>query len=98
MKIFIAGGAGFIGSHITKQLLDDGMEVTVYDNLSSGHRDLVDARANFIQGELDNEDLLIESLKGHDAVIDMAAKIEVSESVKDPIGFAQNNIIGSREQ
>lgn len=95
MKVLITGGAGFIGSHITKQLLEAGHEVTVYDNLSSGHRDLVDPRAKFIEGELSNEELLVESLQGQDAVIDMAAKIEVSESVKDPIGFAENNIIGS---
>lgn len=95
MKIFIAGGAGFIGSHITKQLLDTGHSVVVYDNLSSGKKELVDPRAVFIQGELTDEELLEKSLQGIDIVIDMAAKIEVSESVKDPIGFAENNIIGS---
>lgn len=95
MKIFIAGGAGFIGSHITKQLLDAGHSVAVYDNLSSGKKELVDSRADFIQGELSDEELLEKSLQGMDAVIDMAAKIEVSESVKDPIGFSKNNIIGS---
>ncbi len=95
MKILITGGAGFIGSHITKQLLDSGQSVTVYDNLSSGKAELVDPRASFIQGELADEELLEKSLQNIDVVIHMAAKIEVSESVKDPIGFSENNIIGS---
>ena len=51
MKILVTGGAGFIGSHTTKQLLDGGHKAIVYDNLSRGFKDLVDPRAEFVLGD-----------------------------------------------
>lgn len=95
MKILVTGGAGFIGSHVTKLLLHQDHTVTVLDNLSKGHKDLLDSRAKFIQADVTNQKKLEEVLPGHDAVIHMASFIEVSESVRNPVGFAENNIVGT---
>lgn len=95
MKVMITGGAGFIGSHVGRQLLDAGHQVTIVDNLLRGHLEAVDPRARFVRVDLADVDALTEALAGHDAVIHMAALIEVSESVSDPLLFAQNNIVNS---
>ncbi len=95
MKILVTGGAGFIGSHVNKLLLDQGHQVTVFDNLSFGHKESVDPRATFVQADLNNSTKLEEILPGHNAVIHMASFIEVGESVKKPVEFAENNIIGT---
>lgn len=95
MKVLVTGGAGFIGSCVTKLLLDEGHVVSVVDDLSSGHEEAVDNRANFIKVNLLDQSELEEILKGHDGVIHMASFIEVGESVKKPVEFAQNNIVGT---
>lgn len=95
VKILVTGGAGFIGSHVNKLLLDLGHSVTVLDNLSKGHKDSLDPRVNFHQISLENQQDLEKILAGHDAVIHMASFIEVGESVKKPAEFAQNNIVGT---
>lgn len=95
MKVLVTGGAGFIGSQVNKLLLDLGHSVTVVDNLSKGHQELVDPRVKFHQVGLDEQKKLEEILPGHDAVIHMASFIEVGESVKQPVEFAENNIVGT---
>ncbi|MBU0999809.1 NAD-dependent epimerase/dehydratase family protein [Patescibacteria group bacterium] len=95
MKILVTGGAGFIGSHINKLLLDQDHLVTVIDDLSKGDQCLVDPRADFHQIALENQTELEKILPGHDAIIHMASFIEVGESVKKPVEFAQNNIVGT---
>ncbi len=95
MKILVTGGAGFIGSHVNKLLLDQNHQVTVVDNLSHGSKDNLDSRVNFIQEDLNDQPKLEEILPGHDAVIHMASLIEVGESVKNPVGFVENNILGT---
>lgn len=95
MRILITGGAGFIGSCVTKLLLDEGHEVTVVDDLSSGHQNAVDTRAQFIQNSISDQSKLEEILKGHDGVIHMASFIEVNESVKKPVEFVENNILAT---
>ena len=52
MKIFVVGGAGYIGSVCSELLLNEGHDVVIFDNLSEGHRDAVDSRTHFIEGEL----------------------------------------------
>lgn len=95
MKVLVTGGAGFIGSNVNKLLLNQGHFVTVVDNLSKGHKEIVDPKVNFHQTSLDNQPQLESILAGHDAVIHMASYIEVGESVKKPVEFAQNNIMGT---
>ncbi len=95
MKIFVTGGAGFIGSWVTKVLLNEGHEVTVFDNLVTGHQDALDKRATFVKGDLADQEQTEKALVGHDAVIHMAGSIEVAESVADPIKYANNNVLNS---
>ena len=94
MRVCVTGGAGFIGSWVTRVLLDEGNEVTVIDNLSKGFRTLVPDDVRLIEGDL-RDDKLAGWLRGHDAVIHMAAYIEVGRSVKEPLEFAENNIVNS---
>ncbi|OGY24918.1 MAG: UDP-glucose 4-epimerase GalE [Candidatus Woykebacteria bacterium RBG_16_39_9b] len=96
MKILVTGGAGFIGSHTTKQLLDGGHKAIVYDNLSRGFKDLVDPRAEFVLGDVSEKEKLKKALSGVDAVIHMAAFIIVPESVRKPDLYYQNNVLGTK--
>src|SRR3990172_5694210 len=95
MKVLVTGGAGFIGSHVNKLLLDQNHQVTVVDNLSKGHKNSLDLRVSFHQISLEDQKQLEDILVGHDAVIHMASFIQVEESVKKPVEFAQNNIVGT---
>lgn len=95
MKVLVTGGAGFIGSHVSKLLLDANHQVTIVDNLSHGHKNSIDSRVNFIEADLNDQAKLEEILPGHDGVIHMASLIEVSESVKNPVAFVENNITGT---
>lgn len=95
MRVLVTGGAGFIGSHVNKLLLEKGHSVTVIDDLSKGHKESVDPRAEFHQVSLENQAEIEKILPGHEAVIHMASFIEVGESVKKPIAFSQNNIVGT---
>ncbi len=95
MKILVTGGAGFIGCAVTKLLLDQNHTVTILDNLSHGHQEFIDERADFIKADILDEVRLMEILPGHDAVIHMSSLIEVGESVKNPVEFTQNNILGT---
>ena len=96
MRILVTGGAGFIGSHATKQLIEKGHDVVVYDNLSRGFKKLVDSRARFIKGSLAEKDKLVKALEGVDAVIHMAAFIVVPESMQKPDLYYQNNVVGTK--
>ena len=96
MKILVTGGAGFIGSHVVKQLIEKKHEVVVYDNLSRGFKSLVHSKAKLIIGSLSEEKKLAKSLENVDAVIHMAAFLVVPESVKKPDLYWENNVVGSR--
>ncbi len=93
MKILIVGGAGYIGSHINKELNKQGFETVVFDSLVKGHQEAV-KWGEFFQGDLANiEDLRqVFSKYKIDAVLHFAAFIEVGESVKDPQKYYQNNV------
>ena len=93
-NIFVTGGAGYIGSHISKELLDKHYSVLVYDNLQKGHRKAVDSRAVFIGGDLSDAKRLDKVFKEHkiDAVIHLAADSLVEESVKNPEKYWKNNV------
>ena len=94
MKIFVVGGAGYIGSICTEALLDDGHEVVVFDNLAEGHRLAVDSRAQFIEGDLATRSQIEKALSDSrpDAVMHFAASALVSESMTDPSKYFRNNV------
>ncbi len=95
MRVFVTGGAGFIGSHVSRVLLGQGHQVTVLDNLSRGRRELVPESATFVEADLADEAATEQALRGHDAVIHLANFLEVSVSVERPVAFAENNIVNS---
>jgi len=94
MRVFITGGAGYIGSVCAELLLDQGHEVAIFDNLIEGHRHAVDSRANFIRGELADRaqvELALSSMRP-DAVMHFAAYALVPESMRDPSKYFRNNV------
>ena len=93
MKILVTGGAGYIGSVTVAELVREGHTVTVFDNLSNGHRRAVVQGANLIVGDLADSNRLAETFgKGEfDAVMHFAAFIEAGESMKAPERFFRNN-------
>ena len=95
MKILVTGGAGYIGSHVVIALCEGGYEVVVLDDLSTGNREAVDNRAEFIQGSTLNNDNVATALNGVDAVIHLAAFKAAGESMIDPGKYSQNNISGT---
>jgi len=94
MKIFVVGGAGYIGSVCAELLLDEGQEVAIFDNLSEGHRRAVDSRATFIQGDLADRAQIQTALSKTrpDAVMHFAANALVGESMQDPSKYFRNNV------
>ncbi|HEY5036512.1 MAG TPA: UDP-glucose 4-epimerase GalE [Chthoniobacterales bacterium] len=94
MKIFVVGGAGYIGSICVELLLDEGHEVTVFDNLSEGHRRAVDERAGFIGGDLSRREEITRALAETkpDAVMHFAANALVGESMENPSKYFRNNV------
>ena len=97
MKVFVSGGAGYIGSTVAQQLLDAGHSVTIYDNLSNGHLAAIPAAATFVRGDtLDRVALdAVLAGAGFDAVLHFAAFIEAGESMREPGRFFRNNVTGS---
>ena len=79
MNVFVTGGAGYIGSVCTEELLNAGHAVTVFDNLTEGHRSAVDSRAKFVAGCLGESALVIQSLRDAraDAILHFAASARV---------------------
>jgi UDP-glucose 4-epimerase len=94
MKIFVVGGAGYIGSVCSQLLLDQGHEVAIFDNLTEGHRAAIDSRAKFIQGDLEQRPQIEAALTSTqpDAVMHFAAYALVPESMRDPSKYFRNNI------
>jgi UDP-glucose 4-epimerase len=84
MRILITGGAGFIGSSATTMLIEKGFEVTVLDDLSTGRRENVHPEANFVEGSISEKGACHQALIGADAVMHLAAKSLVGESVIKP--------------
>ena len=95
MNILVTGGAGYIGSVVAEELLRDGHEVTVYDNLSKGHRAAVAPGAEFIQADLQDSERLRTALRQRhiEAVIHMAAFSLVGESMQHPDSYYENNVL-----
>jgi UDP-glucose 4-epimerase len=94
MRIFVVGGAGYIGSVCAETLLNEGHEVSIFDNLTEGHRRALDSRADFFQGELADRPQIQAALSRvrPDAVMHFAANALVGESMRDPSKYFRNNI------
>ncbi|MGF6907311.1 UDP-glucose 4-epimerase GalE [Fusobacterium sp. PH5-44] len=97
MSILVCGGAGYIGSHVTRALLDSGEKVIVLDNLVTGHVDAVDTRAKLEIGDLQDENFLDRVFTTNKivGVIDFAAYSLVGESVGEPLKYFENNFYGT---
>jgi UDP-glucose 4-epimerase len=97
MNVMVAGGAGYIGSHAVKQLIEAGHKVVAVDNLFRGHGQAVDRRAAFHEINLAETQALADALAGHaiDCVMHFAALTYVGESVADPLAYYDNNTAGT---
>ena len=97
MKILVTGGAGFIGRHLVESFLKEH-EITIYDNLSNSSKsDIIHLdKVNFIKGDILDYDTLLESSKGIDVIIHLAAKMDVTESVINPKETMNVNVNGTQ--
>ncbi|WP_433254749.1 dTDP-glucose 4,6-dehydratase [Streptosporangium sp. CA-135522] len=106
MRILVTGGAGFIGSHYVRCLLEgrypgyEGADVTVLDKLTyAGSRSTLpmdDPRLTFVRGDICDRGLLMDLLPGHDAVVHFAAESHVDRSITDPEVFVRTNVLGTQ--
>ena len=94
MRLLVTGGAGYIGSVVASSLIEAGHDVTVLDDLSTGHADAVPPKAAFIRGTLRGDAARVLS-EGIDAVLHFAAKSLVGESVENPALYWSHNLGGS---
>src|SRR4029450_9491849 len=97
MRALVNGGAGYIGSHMTLELLDAGHSVIVLDDLSTGRAAAVPDAATFVRGDVGDQPLLRGLLAdGVEAILHFAASIVVPESVANPLAYYLNNTVKSR--
>ena len=96
MHILVIGGAGYIGSHVVKELLSHNVKVTVYDDLSTGQEINLFSGTDFVKGSILDVPLLRETMKKDvTGVIFLAAKKAVGESMQNPEKYSTNNLIGT---
>ena len=96
MKALIIGGAGYIGSHVARHFLDNGHQVTVFDNLSTGQMVNIFPEENFIKGDILNTKELDDAMAGgFDLIIHLAAFKAAGESMEKPEKYSVNNITGT---
>jgi UDP-glucose 4-epimerase len=96
MKLLVTGGAGYIGSVVSRMLLAEGHDVTVLDDLSTGHADAVPEGAEFVEGDLSRAAEVL-SVAPFDGVVHFAAKSLVGQSMIEPSLYWHNNVGGTRE-
>lgn len=96
-NVLVTGGAGYIGSHTSRQLIEAGYNVVVLDNLYSGHRWAIPETATFIEGDIRDYELVKRVLKDENigSVVNFAGYIVVPESVENPIEYYYNNTVGA---
>jgi UDP-glucose 4-epimerase len=96
MKILVTGGAGYIGSHVVYELIDQGHDVTILDDMSLGLEENIDPRSIFVQGSTHSDSDLDSVLSvGFDGIIHLAAWKAAGESMIDPAKYAHNNLMGT---
>ncbi len=100
MKVLVTGGAGFIGKYLVRSLLEKDDSVTIFDNVSNSTKDsissLVDIGAKVIEGDITKPLNILNITKDQDVIIHLAAKISVSESIKNPAETFQVNVNGTK--
>lgn len=98
MRTLVLGGAGYIGSHAVYQLIEQGHEVVVIDNLLTGHKEAIHPKASFYQGDIREIDFLrdVFSKESIDNVIHFAAHSLVGESMEQPLKYFDNNVYGTQ--
>ena len=95
-KVLVTGGAGYIGAHVAAELLNEGYSVRIYDDFSNGLHKRVDGKfRDIVEGDILDREKLIQAMQGVDAVIHLAAKKAVEESVKNPLKYYENNVGGT---
>ncbi len=94
MKVLLTGGAGYIGSHTTRLLLEKGFTPIIIDSLENGHREAIPSEVKFYNGNINNKNLINQIFTENkiDAIIHFAGYIEAGESMKDPLKFYNNNV------
>ena len=98
-KVLVTGGAGYIGAHVASELLNDGYSVRIYDDFSNGLHRRVDGKfRDIVEGDILDREKLIQAMQGVDAVIHLAAKKAVEESVKNPLKYYENNVGGTLDR
>jgi UDP-glucose 4-epimerase len=96
MKVLITGGAGFIGSNIADLLIENGYEVVIVDNLSTGKHEFINKKAVFYNKDITDNDLYeVFEKEKPDYVIHQAAQIDIQKSIKEPVFDAKVNILGT---
>ena len=100
MKVLVTGGAGFIGKHLVRSLLEKGYRVAIFDNFSNSTKDsifsLVDMGVKVIKGDITNPLEILNAVKDYDVIIHLAAKISVSKSISNPSETFRVNVDGTR--
>jgi len=98
-NILITGGAGYIGSHVTEVLLKKRKKVFLIDNLSTGHRKLINKKAKFFKKDIHDKKKINEIIKKYkiDSVIHLAANLIIGESQKKPKKYYKNNVLGTKK-
>ena len=100
MKVFVTGGAGFIGSHLVDSLLNKDFKVTIFDDFSNSSKEkispLIKKGAYLVKGDITDYESLENSLEGFESVIHLAAKIDVKESTLKPELYHKVNVIGTK--
>lgn len=99
MRIFITGGGGFIGRHLVSSLLKSNHVITIFDNFSNTKKqqiqDLFEDKISIVNGDIRNYNCIYEKLSNSEVVIHLAAKIDVNESIKNPIEYNEVNVSGT---
>ena len=94
-KVLVTGGAGYIGSHVARDLKNAGYEVRIYDDFSNGLEKRVKDFSDIFRGDILDRQALAKALQGIDSVIHLAAKKAVGESVENPLKYYLNNVSGT---
>jgi UDP-glucose 4-epimerase len=95
MKVLVTGGAGYIGAHVSEFLQENGYSVRIFDDFSNGLERRVKNFKDIFKGNITDREAVVKSMEGMDAVIHLAAKKAVGESVSNPLKYYTNNVGGT---